>query len=47
MWHKGVGSKIHRGRFDEDIVKLESTAVDLFRKSIYVDFCAEYCTFMP
>lgn len=32
MWHKGVGSKIHRGRFDKDTVKLESTAVDVFRK---------------
>ena len=31
MRHKTDGNQIYRGRFDKDVVKLESTAVDLFR----------------
>jgi hypothetical protein len=32
MWHKRTRNKIHRGKFDEHHVKIESTTVEMFRE---------------
>ena len=44
--HKFAKS-IYRGRFDEQLLKIESTMVEGFRKEQLKLYSAKYCTLMP